>query len=423
MNPFFTILTPEQPASPVTKLSYSTLLIVEQCPKKWALLNAKYADLEGRYPITPTIYLATGTIVHEALDRFGTMLAAAGHPVPKSREFLEVRRKFPVRDTIRELRTTFLDQIQLNPRADLQTLHSSLLVDDCISAFKRLVYKAYDLEQTTLSSASDSSCPAASPVPKVSSVHTKTANSKDFRALPSVIPSPAVLSEVPIEINQPPLMGRIDLVFTSDIGDVITDFKTGEPHPEHEFQSKLYAAMWCVKTGRQVRKRVITYLDYGTEEFPGLSLEEASKELEELQPRIRSALKAIGESLACPSSDNCAWCSVRQLCEPYWCSDKTENCRWTVNAMLSLSPRERTWRDIELILSEAEIVDCSMIAVRFVLNPERGTSKLLKCAIPNQFSPDTIKSYNKLRVLNVSCENKAEGVTVVWSRLSEAFWG
>jgi CRISPR/Cas system-associated exonuclease Cas4 (RecB family) len=119
-------------------------------------------------------------------------------------------------------------------------------------------------------------------------------------------------------------MGRADLVTLGAESVEIVDYKTGAPHPSHADQLRIYALLWyrdadLNPSGKRVSRLSIAYpTDDVTVEPP------APDELAELESQLQLRTSAVRDSLsgrppeARPSTELCATCPVRHLCEEYW---------------------------------------------------------------------------------------------------------
>jgi PD-(D/E)XK nuclease superfamily len=66
--------------------SYSTLLAIETCPRRWQLEHSRYGEFDS-LPIRPAPAAVEGQIVHEILDRLFKALALRGLPPLGSADF------------------------------------------------------------------------------------------------------------------------------------------------------------------------------------------------------------------------------------------------------------------------------------------------------------------------------------------------
>ena len=66
-------------AVPPTSYSFSSLRVIQECPRRWFLLNSRWGDFP-RFPQRPAPSAIEGQIVHEVLDRLAKALGALGRP-------------------------------------------------------------------------------------------------------------------------------------------------------------------------------------------------------------------------------------------------------------------------------------------------------------------------------------------------------
>jgi CRISPR/Cas system-associated exonuclease Cas4 (RecB family) len=118
--------------------------------------------------------------------------------------------------------------------------------------------------------------------------------------------------------------GVADLLnLSSDVYEIV-DFKTGAPHPEHEFQLRVYSLLWARDsdlnpTGRLADKLTLAYPDQD-QAVPAPAEVELTTLERELAERTRAAIDSVRHHppAAKPSWAVCRSCSVRQLCAEYW---------------------------------------------------------------------------------------------------------
>jgi len=132
-------------------------------------------------------------------------------------------------------------------------------------------------------------------------------------------------AEVEIRSSQLGWRGIADLLTISTTTCEIRDFKTGIAREEHECQLRTYALLWARDRelnphGRLSDRLVLSYQE-GDVEVPAPN-ETLLRSLED-ELRKRSAL-ALADLEAAPpdarpSTESCAYCPVRHLCEEYWC--------------------------------------------------------------------------------------------------------
>lgn len=455
MHPVFRLRQPKTGAPPPDRLSFSALREIDLCPRRWWLLHSQYDGLLGPYPELVFAATVRGAVVHGALKAFGGVLRRAGDPAPGSVDFVEMRRAFPLRETVRQLRREALNHLANNPRVDVVALSAAVSVDGCIAAFKRLVTQAYSRhvmghsEAEVLASMGDAAvCQGEARVVTCSSWerrfpqgcgHEPSASGEtngppaagpDRWSHPDAVPCPAVLPEVQVEIADPPLRGTIDLVVTDQEGDTVVELKTGEPRAEHECQSRIYAVLWWCSTGRPIRRRLLVYADHEPVPLSGLGTDELRLETALLRERAATARANLRHHPppARPTAHKCLLCPVRQMCEDYWQSPTTIENRWTIESLASLRDGEMATglRDLELDLNEAEELQNGFSVQVAVPSGVRRNGEMcicFLCKVPPKFHPGMLRTVSRARLLRVGLRRQGSLVRAVWSHHSEVFWG
>lgn len=452
MHPVFRLQPPKIGAHLPECLSHSALTEIELCPRRWWLLQSQYDGLIGPYPEPVFAATVMGSVVHGALKAFADALRRTGSPAPGSVEFAEVRRVFPLRETVRQLRREALDHLTNNPRVDVATVAAAVSVDGCIAAFKRLVTQAYSgdviaepgedvVANVAAANVSGSEAVASTSVRSGiepardaeldSAVWWATdgplAAGTDRRPYPVAVPCPAVLPEVQVEIADPPLRGTIDLVVTETRGDTVVEFKTGEPRPEHETQLRIYAVLWWRWTSRPIQRRLLVYADHEPVPLSGLGVEELEREVAALRQRIDVVRADVSHypPPARPAADKCPVCPVRQLCDEYWQAPATIESRWSADSLTGLLDGQTVvaWRDLEIDLRNPQEFgygfSTQLVPGR---RPHEEEPIRLLCNVPQKFHPGALRTQRRVRLLRVGLRRESNVVRVIWSRGSEAFW-
>jgi CRISPR/Cas system-associated exonuclease Cas4 (RecB family) len=129
-----------------------------------------------------------------------------------------------------------------------------------------------------------------------------------------------------IQLRSPKLhwTGIADLIVRSASGCEITEFKSGVQHEWHREQLEAYALLWAQDSelnpvGKPATKLALIYA--GKEVGIDPPTESRLRELEtSLRVRTRDAHLNLSKvpPPASPSRENCVFCDVRHLCEPYW---------------------------------------------------------------------------------------------------------
>jgi CRISPR/Cas system-associated exonuclease Cas4 (RecB family) len=414
MKPLYQIREPTSSAPPPAYYSHTGLTQIESCPRRWWLLHAKYDALAGPYPEPVSSGALRGSIVHAALERFSVEWSRSGMTKEPGgiKAFL---RQFPIREIVRDTRRRRLENARGNPRAQMTMLQASVSVDSCISLFKDLVRRSYG-EPAFENAVAAEHCEDRSEE-RLAGVSTELIGERARKD----VPSPAVLPEVTLRVEDPRVHGKIDLVVTAEEGDCLVEYKTGEPKPEHEQQSRLYAFLWWAVTGRVVRERQLLYPNQNVVKLGAMTQVELKEEGAQLRARIARANGEVQSALPTVRLDaeRCCSCPVRQLCEEYWTARETAASRWTLvdGGRLRPSAGSPEWRDLEIEMQQTEqLAEGFMVRGR----PKGGTQ--IVCKIPPQFRASSTDSFKNVRFLNVGLVTDGEGARLVWSSASEAFW-
>jgi CRISPR/Cas system-associated exonuclease Cas4 (RecB family) len=414
MKSLYQIRKPTSGAHPPAYYSHTGLTQIEACPRRWWLLHAKYDALAGSYPEPVSSAAMRGSIVHAVLERFTVEWSRSAMTTEPggSKAF---RRQFPIREIVRETRKRLLGNARGNPRAQIAMLEANVSVDGCISLFKDLVRRSY--REPAFESA-------------VAMEHFEDRSERLAGASTELIgerakkevPCPAVLPEVTLKVEDPRVHGKIDLVATAEHGDSLVEYKTGEPKPEHEKQSRLYAFLWWAVTGRVVRERQLLYPNQDPVKLGAMTQAELEEEGVRLRARIAWANGEVQSPLPIVRIDaeRCRSCTVRQLCEEYWTASGTTASRWTWGDARQTRPGAGSpeWRDLEIELQQTE-----QLAEGLIVRGKPTGGAQIVCKIPPQFRASSADSFKNVRLLNVGLVADGDGARLVWSSASEAFWG
>jgi CRISPR/Cas system-associated exonuclease Cas4 (RecB family) len=415
MKPLYQIRKPTSGANPPAYYSHTGLTQIETCPRRWWLLHAKYDELAGPYPEPVSSGAMRGSIVHAALERFSVEWSRSAMTTEPG-GIKAFRRQFPIREIVREMRSRLLGNARGNPRAQIAMLEANVSVDGCISLFKDLIRRSYG-EAAFESDAATGHFEDRSEE-RLAGVSTELIGERVKRE----VPCPAVLPEVALKVEDPRVHGKIDLVATTEDGDSLVEYKTGEPKPEHEKQSRLYAFLWWAVTGRLVRERQLLYSNQSPVKLGAMTKAELEKEGVRLRARIAWANEEVQSALPIVRFDaeRCRSCTVRQLCEEYWTAKETAASRWTQDDAGRMRPGAGNpeWRDLEIELQQTE----QLVEGFIVRGKPKGGAQIV-CKIPPQFRASSTDSFKNVRLLNVGLVADGEGARLVWSSASEAFWG
>jgi hypothetical protein len=187
------------------------------------------------------------------------------------------------------------EQATDNPRINASVLRARFSLDEAVAIFWRIAghFRPSAAHSTTV--------PAPRPVD----------NSKQMSG-----------PEVWIDVDDPPLCGRIDLVDNRQL----VEFKTGEEDERHSEQLRFYALLWWLRTGSLPEQITLSYVHLEKLlKVPVPTLDEVRKLREDYHSLTAEANWAIDQKKpeARTSEALCRYCSVRQLCVDYWNATNT----------------------------------------------------------------------------------------------------
>jgi CRISPR/Cas system-associated exonuclease Cas4 (RecB family) len=317
---FRTISLPTSWPSPPGFMSFSTLLELEACPRRWALSAARYQDVwHGLgYPKRPNLAALRGEIVHNVISLIAKELSQ--HPITGRRvsQVLRDLGGFTIvfENTIKKV----LQRHSENPR-----VHPIIerISDQLTAEIPELRLKSQELL-------------ARVNFDRYATLVTGPAHADCFNA-----PRPlttGVFSELEVKSAALAWHGFIDLLSLSSDACEIRDFKSGKQKEEHIFQLYAYALLWLKDSelnpnGRPATRLAISYLDDDVE-VPAPGPADYPQIESSIRERTALALMSI-QSMppkAIVGSDNCSFCQVRHLCDEYWdaqlkCSPKLPICK------------------------------------------------------------------------------------------------
>jgi len=303
------VSSPSRWQTPPARMSVSTLLELEACPRRWALSNSEYSHIwTGKgYPRPLHLAATEGTVVHRALQVLTSALVASGATLVTGDSVVRVLRKLGgytsvIRDCIAEALSVYAG----SPRARRR-------VDD---AQRQLASRLPDLRcrvQQLLSRIALWS-------PSVD-VGTKRGTPDGLRRCRCGHGS---FAELRLQATGIHWYGVVDLLTVSPDCCEIRDFKTGKPKPDHEFQLQVYALLWAMDgeanpAGRLADRLVISY-EGGDIDVPAPDRERLSNLERELVARTDTVLRnlAVSPPVGRPQEARCQYCEVRHLCDDFW---------------------------------------------------------------------------------------------------------
>ena len=291
-------------------MSYSTLSVLEACPRQWAVRTADYPSVweESGYPRPPQQEALEGTVVHLSLQKITRALVERRCPSLTDESAISALRELGgyTAVVVGSLKLA-LQPYERNPRADpvFEEIHRRLTarVPELRSRVQRLLTRIRPVERCT---------GGFEPAVNHPGVESRSQLLHGSYA------------EVEIRAIEMGWRGFADLLTLSKTECEIRDFKTGVPKQEHVSQVRTYALLWALDrelnpAGRLADRLILSY-DKGDTEVPAPDKGEIRQLEDELRRRTAEALTNLQADPpeARPSPQNCEHCPVRHLCEEYW---------------------------------------------------------------------------------------------------------
>jgi len=306
---FWLVLRPSKwPLAP-SWMSYSTLANLEACPRRWALSSAEYPEAWGShgYPRPPQPAALEGTVVHLSLQKLTGALVRKGCPSLADVTAVSV---------LKEL-GGFTAIVLSSLEQALQAYDGNPRATPILDGLRRRLWARVP----ELRSRVQRFLTRIRPEGSADSAGRFEARSENDARRPL---SHGSYAELDLRSHEMSWRGIADLLTVSTDRCEIRDFKTGAPKEEHGLQLRTYALLWSLDrdlnpTGQRADRLVISYED-GDTEVPAPDEGELRSLEDELRKRTVKALadlQAVPPE-ARPSSENCAYCPVRHLCDEYW---------------------------------------------------------------------------------------------------------
>jgi RecB family exonuclease len=296
--------------------SFSSLKEIDACPKRYMLSRAAYPDLGVKgYPRLPSVPALIGELVHGALEIIVEALVAAGcESLRAPGSFGVLKGLGGITAVVDELHKAEVRRLTDNPRLNEERRRRLARdLDDGVADARVRV-------QEYLSRAVFGPKLAREPAP------TGRNAAQEPRAAGRRRACLGANTEKDVASDDLRLTGRIDLLTVYADQAVVLDYKTGAEDPSHVEQLQMYALLWDLD--RQANPDAIpaTKLTAAYASHDVTISAPTPTELRELETLVHKriaaadALFAVDAPPAKPSSEQCAWCQVRQLCDDYWSS-------------------------------------------------------------------------------------------------------
>jgi hypothetical protein len=379
MNSLYWLRDPAQPAASPRRWSYSALALWRRCPRRWWLQNARYENAPGgTYPLVFGPAALQGRLVHAALEAERKAGRAGSAAQFRARRFL-----------MQALRDLLDGEVAKNPRLNVDRLEAGVSLDECLAKYFVLRPPQVASGAAPLSPAGEQSHGGDGP--------------------------PANAQEYWVEVEDPPLAGRIDQVR----GGGLVDFKTGDEDLEaHGDQLLVYSVLWWLRFGERPASLEVRYP--GRNQAHPLPTEEAlEKAAAELRKEVQGIIAALSNPppQARPDVEHCKNCPIRQLCPDFWHSPETLSLRTPpTDAGNSSGP---PIRDIELTRPPEHWQPgkpMNGVAVAAEIGP-------VQVNLPRNLCPeDGAKVPVGGRLLQVLVLSRPDASEIRQTAVSEAFW-
>lgn len=286
--------------------SYSALVGIETCPRRWQLEHSRYGSLES-FPARPVPAAVEGQIVHGVLEQLFKALALRGLPPLASTEFRSCMEQFDMAGTVLGSVEKHNQLVCRHPRGGASRLRAN--PQDLVNRIVRHFRPQYELAR---SRASTTTPPVACFAPI-----SDGSVSGDTEHLKEVLVDQRVLPERRLRHPDLPFVGIVDLIWRAPDGTHLVDFKTGAFSESHRFQILCYGVLWWRSTGDIPSRLEIRY--------PSEVIDVASNKttLEEGERELRRRIETTAAILAKRPADArlgdwCRFCDVRAFCGSYW---------------------------------------------------------------------------------------------------------
>src|SRR5262249_55196790 len=131
MHPLYLLAAPTEPATRPAHWSWSALSVWRECPRRWWLLNSRYAGLAGhRYPTAPSQAAWRGDLVHAALEEWWRLRRTAGAQPMHFDAYGFIKQRF---------HALLGEWAAHNPRVDRDRLAAGFSLDRCAADFYAIV--------------------------------------------------------------------------------------------------------------------------------------------------------------------------------------------------------------------------------------------------------------------------------------------
>lgn len=303
---FWRAVAPVAWPPPPTRLSHSTIVEIETCPRRWALAHADYSHLwSGKgYPRRANVAALSGRVAHLALERISQAIREADEPTFAGAA-VQLRALGGISRVLAEFASVEISRLDDNPRAR-----------DRAAALESELGRRIPELRLVVQSALNRAFTGAEALPTSDRYGPSVRKALGF----------GYHSEVELTPDGMAWVGYADAIRLTEDACEIIDYKTGEPSPLHDDQVRLYALLWARDSVVNPTSRLATRLVLV---YPGTVREvgaPTASELQALEFEVRERASAAEVELrrsppkANVTPDGCRFCDVKQLCDDYWTS-------------------------------------------------------------------------------------------------------
>ncbi len=377
---------PDGPAAPPSGMSYSALLEMEACPRRWSLARASYSALwEGYgYPTNPSIAAFDGQIIHRSVERIIKLIVSSNIEAVDELAFVNMMRENGGYLAIIESEIQRLGQeLAENPRLSHRRSDFEAELTGRLDALRETV-------QLFVSSLE---------IPQV------TARNDGWNFVPDRSLRKGHYAEMELRSERIGWKGKVDHLKVTGDGCEIVDFKTGAEKPDHLLQMDIYDLLWNHDVGRnpvplRVKRKTLVY-PKKIVDVPPLSSEALEAFAESIFVRSTAAVAAISIPLpvAHISVSNCRFCHVRQMCASYWDQNAQESLRDVQSQESIALAKSNTDLEVFLLSSISPRVWKARVIVGMFIAP--GTEILIHLGDLAGRWLDILESNSRVRLLNV----------------------
>ena len=306
----YSVSPPTKWPSIPTRMSWSQLISLEACPRRWALSNAFYENIwdKSGYPRRFSIQQLRGLVVHCSIDLILKHFKANGLVDLRSLEAVKSLRELGGYDGV--LRQAIQQQLQISEASPRMVL----LKDHIRSKLQQLTPNMRTIVIRKIAQAYNSQGHLELQTRGEIEAPEKVGGGLNF----------GVHSEVRLRATELGWTGDADEIILTPTRCEIVDSKTGKRKEEHFDQLKTYAALWLLDRIKNPQARLANRLtisyDDGEVSVDGPGRTEIDQWLSQLETRTETARSTLNRMppVAHPSYENCSMCHVKQLCDSYW---------------------------------------------------------------------------------------------------------